>query len=1161
MLQIHFANRFETLADELVARLGERTRARPLFEADEVIVPSAAITRRLIIELARRHGVCANVRFSYLARWLWEQTARLMPELPQAAAFDADVLAWRILDAFDDGTWAAAQPRLGAWLARADAVMRHELAVRTAALFEQYLTYRPDWLEAWAAGRTPAIVSVAPGQDAATDSGALADQQWQSALWRRLALQAGSDGRHPALALLEALAARGIGLGGTGALPASAHVFCLPALPPVHLELLRRLGDHVDLHLYALNPCQEFWFEAVDARRLAYLAARGRQQHHDSGNRLLAAWGQQTQSHLGLLVDAADAGVVDDARFTPADPASLLGALQNAVLEMRELVPGACAGHAAARADRSIEIHVCHSLTRELEVLHDRLLALVAGPNPPNPGDILVVTPDLNAAAPLIDAVFGTAPRERHLPYTITGRARAQVNAPARALLDVLALVASRLPVSAVFGLLQQGAVARRFDLAEDELDRVRDWLAQAGVHWALDAEHRAGFDLPAQPRHSFADGLDRLFLGYALPAGQQLPFQGRLPAGDAEGSDALTLGAFWRFVDALRMLRDQVAAPRPAAAWPAVLAAALASFVEPADADLEDLRDVNAVLDALAEQWRQSALATPLSLDVVRAALATALDDPARGGVPSGMVTFAAMTSLRNLPFRVVCAIGLNDGAFPTAARPAEFDLMALQVRRGDRQRRLDERNVFLDLLLAARERVHLSYAGRSVRDNSVLPPSVLVSELLETLLPALAEPAAGPAALARARGALVVEHPLQAFAERAFDVDGDPRLRSFQRDYAQALRQNLARAWQQDAAAAQAADGGHEAQRAEDGHPAQRAQGEHESGATREPDGFAPDRPDLDDADAPATAGAPFLAAPLPAPGPEWRDVPIQRLAAFFRNPCRFLLEQRLGIELRRDDEQLLDDEPFVPDVSGHGPLIARLLPALLDGLPLEAARTLALAGTELPTGGFGERFLERELNGLRDFAAQVREHTTQAALPPHAASLRLEVDGQAWHVHAGFADLRPRGLLRYRYAKATPNDYLGAWLPHLLLCATAPPGVLPVTTGIARDGRFFLGECDAPHAVLGTLVRLYARGLREPLAFFPKSAWAWLDGGQSLAKAVAAFRPGGFAQFAEGQDAGYRLALRGRPDPFAPAVVDEFTACARAVFEPLRACLDVE
>jgi len=1122
MLTLHFANRFETLADELVRRLGEQAPGRSAFEADEVIVPSAAITRRLIIELARRQGVCANVNFSYLARWLWQQTERLLPELDKAAQFEAEVFAWRILAAFEDPAWATAQPRLSAWLDQADAVMRHELAQRVAGLFDQYLTYRPEWMEAWFRGETIAL----SGKDTGADDGAALDQRWQAALWRRLAAETASDGRHPILALLELLDARGIGLAGTGRLPASAHVFALPTLPPVHLELLRRLGTHVDLHVYVLNPCQEFWFDVVEPRRLAYLAARGQSDYHEAGNALLAAWGQQTRSALSLLVDAAAEGVVEDARFTLSGSRSMLGAVQDAILEMTELAP---ASLAALAGDRSIEVHVCHSLTRELEVLHDRLLALMAGPDAPQPGDILVVTPDLDAAAPLIDAIFGTAPRERHLPYAISGRARAQVNAPARALLDALALLASRFAVNNVFGLLQQPVVARRFDLAEDELDQIRDWLVDAGIHWALDAEHRGGFDVPAQARHSFADGLDRLFLGYALPDQLRTPFQDRLPAGDAEGSGALTLGAFWRYVDALKALRDRVTRPHAPADWPAILADAVRAFVAPADAELEDLREVDEAIAKLADQWRRSGLDTPLAFDVVRAALEHALDDPARGGVPTGMITFAAMNSLRNVPFRVVCAIGLDDGAFPTAARPAEFDLMALAPRRGDRQRRFDERNVFLDLLLAARERLHLSYAGRSVRDNSPRPASVLVAELLDSLIPALAHAPASATSRAQARRALVVEHPLQPFAAQAFDVAApDQRVRSFQADYALALRQSLAA----PAAAAAGPAGGND------------------------------DWDDHDDDEVASTLAAPFIARPLPPVDAAWRDVPLARLAAFFRNPCRFLLEQRLGVALRREDEALQDDEPFVPDNSGRAPLTRLLLPALLEGLAPEAARTLALAGIAVPTGGFGMRFLERELNGLREFAEQVREHTQQPVLPPHAVEISVDIDGQPWRLHGEFADLRPRGLLRHRYAKQTSFDYLDAWLPHLLVCAGAPAGVLPVTTGIARDGRFFLTECDAPQAALEALVRLYARGLREPLAFFPRAAWEWINGDrQGPSKAIAAFRPGGFNEYAEGNDAGYRLALRGRPDPFSPEAVDAFYANAATVFEPLLACLEVE
>ena len=317
-------------------------------------------------------------------------------------------------------------------------------------------------------------------------------------------------------------------------------------MPPLHLRLAaRNWRAGWSVHLYVLNPCQEYWFDLVDRRRLSHLAARGRAQGLEEGNRLLAAWGKQTQAHVEALVDLCGDGADDDADFEPAPGHSLLARLQNALLELRPIEPGSVA---LDPHDRSIELHVCHSLSRELEVLQDHLLGLFAADPRLRPGDILVVMPDLDAAAPLIDAIFGTAPKERALPYALCGGSRSRINAPARCLLQLLALASSRCTATALFALLQQDSVARRFGLDEEALAQVHGWLLESGFHWALDAPHRASFELPATPRHTLADALQRLFLGYALPDPHDEAFDGLLGAGAAEGSRALALGALWRF-------------------------------------------------------------------------------------------------------------------------------------------------------------------------------------------------------------------------------------------------------------------------------------------------------------------------------------------------------------------------------------------------------------------------------------------------------------------------------------------------------------------------------------------------------------------------------------------------------------------------------------
>ena len=1145
MLHIHHANRFETLTAGLLAQLGHGPAG--VFAAEQIIVPSTAVRRALTLAIAHHRGICTQVQWSFLAQWLWQQMSRCVPGVPAQSPYAPPVLAWRVYAALCDPTFVAPHPRLAAYLQGADEVMRFELAQRSAGLLDQLLTYRSDWLSDWAAG-TGALTGPLTAQ-------AAADEAWQAALWRRCTSELAVHAPPPLELLARFGQALDAGVAPAG-LPAQAHVFALPTMPPLHIGLLQKLGRHVDVHVYVLNPCQEYWFELIAPRQLSHLAARRRDPGHEVGNRLLAAWGRQTQSHIDLLVDRAGEAALDDSQFEPDPASTLLAHLHNAVLELTELVPGSMA---LADDDRSIELHVCHSLTRELEVLHDHLLGLFkaaeATATPLLPGQVLVVTPDLEAAAPLIDAVFSTQPGARRIPYTVTGRARSRRGGPAGVLLSLLALAGSRFVASDVLALLQQAPVARRFGLDEAELQQLHSWMQASGMRWALNAAHRASLELPADARHTLGDGMARLLLGYASPEQTTEPFAGLLPAGDAEGSGAALLGTLQRVLDALATLREELARSHRPAAWEGLLLRLLDDFMQCEGDDADDLRELRSVVHELAATMQRGGGVQPVAPAVLRAALQQLLDDPARGGVPTGRVTFSSMSSLRNLPYAVVCAIGLNDGAFPGPERPLEFDLMALQPRRGDRQRRHDERNLFLDLLLAARHSLYLSHTGRSVRDNAPLPPSVLVSELLEVLVPAIASDPEAPASLAAARQRLVVEHPLQPFALEAFSAGPEPRLRSFNTELAQALRATLVSpAMPQPqpqgptngtpgrAVRSVGAGDDHRTEAPVFSDSSGVGEGS-ESGHSRDSDLF-----DADDDTAVIEPLAPFFRGPLAAPEPGWREVPLARLAEFLRNPCRSLLRRRLGLALHRDDDGLTDDEPLLPDWRGRSALAQRLLPAMRRGDGPQAVSLLARAGTEWPGGALGEHLLVTELALLTRFAEGLREATAAPCLPPRPLRFEVTIDGHTWALHGALPDLRASGLVRWRYDDTRPGDYLEAWLLHLVQAVATD--TVAATRWLSRDGEFRFGEpADAP-AVLAGLLQLYARGLCEPVHFFPKSAWAYMVSSGNLKRAQARWRATARTPHAEQNDPAYTLALRGVADP----LDDDFHACAVTVLAPL-------
>ncbi|MCP5266253.1 MAG: exodeoxyribonuclease V subunit gamma [Burkholderiaceae bacterium] len=1161
MFHLIVSNRYDALAEVLLDRLagappGARG-TRAVFDAHQVIVPSSGIRRSIELGMADRHGICANVAFDFLAQWIWRLVGRVVPVAP-VSPFAPATLRWHVLDwlGSDAGLPPVSSARLRSYLGQAEPAMRFALAERVASLFDHYLTYRSDWLDQWSAGR-----SALPAEHAA-------EEGWQAALWRDLTERLQVGRRHPVLSLVDALAADPDA--ARSLLPAAIHVFALPAAPPVYLDAIRALSERTDVHVYALNPCREYWFDIADDRQIVRLreAAASRRDasgqgelfatspppaaagglldpdtgFRDVGNPLLAAWGSATQAYLTLLqrddTPRHDQEIFVDA-ITPDAP-SLLARVQDAILDLKPLREDEAPPLVLATDDRSIELHVCHSMQRELEALQDRLLGLLAADSTLGPEQILVLTPDLVDTAPSIEAVFGTAPPERYLPYRITGLPPTQSNRVAAALCTLLELLDGRAGASELFDLLEMPAVATRLGLDGDARERIRGWIRDAGIRWSLDARMREDMDLAQARGFGFDDGLARLFLAYSQgdePAAS--PLHGGMAP---EGSDALLLGTFWRFVESLRVLRERAAHAMPASQWRELLVDAIQHLCADGSSRNEAAGEaLRAGAQGLADEWVAASAAiaslateietaTPdarLPLAVVRDALVSRFDAAARGAVPAGCISFGALGALRGPAYRVVCLIGLDDQAFPRHERPLEFDLIARQPRRGDRQRRDDDRNTFLEALLSAREYLHLSHTGRSARDNTERPPSVLVSELLDHLVGAIASDG-GDAAQDAVRSRLIVEHPLQPFSPACFGAAGaDPRLASFDIDSCAAVR----------ARAATISD------------PARTPV----ASSPFFPSALAEDT-DIDvSKDVGVTEGGHAFAGHAASPGV--RGLPLEQLLAFFRNPARALLVGRLGLSMPRRVDELADDEPFVPDGLGLWQLDSLLVPVALAGGDRDALMAIARAGAYLPPGPIGALVLEESIARVRAFADVVRPALGESATSCGIA-IDLDVDDRRWRIEGTLGDCTTDGLVRHRAGRLRAVDLVSAWIEHLCLCAAKPD--VPVVTrmiGLREQRRFTHCAPDAARAHLAGLVGLQRDGLRVPLAFFPEVSWALAidPGGRREARnAWARGRPG-IPPVADSPE--IALAWRGQPEPLGP----DFERIAHAVLDPLAEHLD--
>ena len=429
----------------------------------------------------------------------------------------------------------------------------------------------------------------------------------------------------------------------------------------------------------------------------------------ETGNRLLASWGRQGRDfqHLVAEIDARPVEL-----FEEVSEDSVLHCLQADILDLhnRGRNHDVCNFDTISRAlpatslnpdDVSLQVHVCHSPLREVEVLYDQLLDLFQRYPDLKASEVAVLSPDIETYAPAIRAVFGTAEREQRIPFGIADRPLWAESTVADAFLKLLALPGSRFAVNQVMTLLEAPVIHRRFDLKEADLPLLIGWLRETTVRWGIDGRNRAALELPATAEHTWQAGLERLLLGFALPAEGRSLYADILPFDAIEGEPVRIMGRLQHFARQLFGLNTRLEGEHPVAVWRQRLQQLMDDFIAGPEEQSQEWENLRAALEDLEQNATQAGFERPVPLAVVRAWLERRLADSSGvEGFLSGGVTFCAMLPMRSIPFRIVCLLGLNHDSYPRPQRPLDFDLMVRHPRRGDRSRRQEDRYLFLEAL-----------------------------------------------------------------------------------------------------------------------------------------------------------------------------------------------------------------------------------------------------------------------------------------------------------------------------------------------------------------------------------------------------------------------------------------------------------------------------
>jgi exodeoxyribonuclease V gamma subunit len=1068
-LHLHRAQR----SDALVSGLAD-VLADPLDDpmATEIVaVPAKGIERWITQRLAHRlgmtdgdDGVSANVDFSAPGRLVARTLSVAGGVDPDTDPWEVDRLSWPLLSVIDesvgDPAFAALADHLGAAGSAAPGgdriddrrtelrrARRLSVARRLAGLFDDYSVHRPTVLQAWANGED----SDGAGEPLARQ------RRWQAELFRRVRARIGVPSPAERLpGVFDTLLTNP----NIVDLPSRFSVFGATRLSTRELGVLDALAHRRDVHIWIPQPSPKLWAslggEVADHRlvRRRVDPTAGRPLHP-----LLRSLGRDSRE-LQLRLRSCRAPVVDT--LHPDIATAPVGALSILQRHLAEDVrpPGApIAGEPDAREllpadDRSIQVHACHGRDRQVEVLRDVLVGLLADDETLQPRDILVMCPDIELYAPLILAAFGAPGSTGELvgggshPGTrirvrLADRALRRTNPVLDVLARVLELADSRMSASDVLDFADLPPVRRRFGLDDDALQRLRDWVTASGVRWGLNERSRARYGLQALPQNTWRTGLNRILLGVAMSEDEPGYLGLALPLDDVESSDIDLAGRLAELVDRLAISAQQLTGSQSLQAWVTALTDAVDGLASVPVGDSWQREQAHRTLREAVEHAGPQAMSAELRLADVAGLFADALRGrPTRANFRTGELTICSMVPMRSVPHRVICLLGLDDGEFPRTGLIDGDDVLAVDPLVGERDRTSEDRQLTLDAINAATEHLVLLYSGADHRTGAPRPPAAALGEILD-VLDASMRTADGPA-----RTQLLIRHPLQPFDDRNFTpgalVAGD--------------------AFSFDAAALAGARSG---------------------GARR----------------AGSTTSSTLLDRPLPdPPAPRPGEVlELDTLIRFFDHPVKAFLRERLGLAGSWADPPLRDELSVTVDPLVKYAIGDRLLRQRLAGVPATVAKNLEYRRGELPPGRQASTVLAElmaDVDGLIQEAGpntDVLGEQYDVAVPVSAGRTLVGTVGP----------LRDGVLAATNYSSLSAKHRLQAWIGVLALAAGDPGFVVRGVT-IGRGGRgkaAASSRVSAPAAaeagaILENLVAIRDLGLRMPLPLPPKTACAYVE-----------------------------------------------------------------
>ena len=744
MLQIRFVNHLAEVVEPVAQWLNVRRSGSGLFAPDHLVVPTNGAKAWLLPELARRvgsregrdDGVIANVQVGYVGSLnKFVSPTRYVGVDP----WSIEAMTGVILDLIvDDERYLPLIAQRGGAL---------QAARRLADRFDRYHVRRPTMIRAWERG----LPVLAPSTSDQTVNGELltadlGDQRWQFELWTQLRARIGVESWPMQV---ESTVERMRSGENPVGLPSRLMVAGLQSLSPAAIELLEAFGSVSDVEVLLVHPSPSLaaiWDvegAALPRTRGVFPLRSSDDQVPEGIHPLLHSWLRGSREMQQMLATQG-LPVQRHGKEVQPDSTSLLQRLQTAVA-----TSSPSSKQPFEPADRSVQIHRCYSLARQVDALHDAIIQAFVDIPDLAPHDVVILSPRIQDAAPLLEAAFDRDVKVQtakgtstiRVPLAVADRGLRQISPGAELLANLLELMTSRFDIDSFMAVAASPIVLAHLGIDDDDVEVWKRQIDRTRVRWGLSKEHRTSLGLApeAESAHTWQLAVERSLLGAALPDAAPQPELGGIVPLDDVGIDELdAMSGLAQIFNIIVRLEEQMrgGTSRTIADWRHALETTLSSLCGDDD-QVSDAFDALAALGAVGVIDGGGGVTHTVDaqipfVDLAGYLLETLSGSPGFMPLRTGAITATSFIPLRGIPYRVVCLLGIDDGV-SSSREPESDDLIGTQLFIGDDDHRLELRRQILDSMMSAGHRLIVTCDGRSILNNAPVPLTTPLAEFAD--------------------------------------------------------------------------------------------------------------------------------------------------------------------------------------------------------------------------------------------------------------------------------------------------------------------------------------------------------------------------------------------------------------------------------------------